>query len=117
MYKRERHITLNCLQVRQRIPDFTNYGLSGLEARAVVEHCHDCPECMDELKLVFLVNTCLEDSDDNDKRALAEANLEERFEEIAARINYINMINRNMMFFLLGASVFLFISMVIELLL
>lgn len=114
MYREKRVTGLTCQQVQNRFMDFMNYRLSGPEAQAVLEHCFECEECMDELELICMVEACLDDTGSDDKAAEAEEELRKRYRHVMERIHYIRLINRNVGFFVGGASFFLILALVID---
>ena len=115
MYRKRYERELSCKQVQNRFAEFQRYELSGEEALAVLEHCRECPECMDELKLLFMVRSSLDEENNNDdKMGEAEEELEVRYREVKGRIRYIHLIDRQLGFFVAGASFFLLLSLLID---
>lgn len=116
MYRKSQIRAFSCAEVKKRIPDFMKYKLEANEAQSVVKHCEKCRECMEELKLIFLVESCIRDIDEDDIESLAEEELIRRFEEIAYRLNFFAMIKRNSAYFAIGASVLLALSVLLNIL-
>lgn len=106
----------NCYQVKTKINDFISYNLSSKEALALAEHCEECKDCMDELKLTLIVNEFMSDKDIYDIDEFAENEIEKRFLEVSQRVSFLDMMNRNMKYFVIGATIFLILSLLIEIL-
>lgn len=51
---------MNCKEAERKIPPFLNDELDGRDLAEFVEHIDDCPECMEELSIQFLVAEGLE---------------------------------------------------------
>ena len=107
---------LNCYQVKTRIAEFIDFRLSTPEAYEFAQHCLECDDCMSELKLLLLVQACLSDKDVYNIDEFTNAEIEERFDKIAKRLYFIDMIDRNMKYFVIGATVLLFLAFAINIL-
>ncbi len=51
---------MNCKEAEKKIPPFLDDELDGKGLAEFVEHIEDCPECMEELSIQFLVAEGLE---------------------------------------------------------
>ena len=51
---------MNCKEAEKKIPSFLDDELDGRGLAEFVEHIEDCPECMEELSIQFLVAEGLE---------------------------------------------------------
>lgn len=51
---------MNCKEAEKKIPPFLDDELDGRGLAEFVEHIEDCPECMEELSIQFLVAEGLE---------------------------------------------------------
>ena len=104
----------NCYQVKSRINEFIKYELSVEEAYQFAKHCSECDDCMSELKLVILVDAFLLDEDIYNIDEYAEEEIECRFNEIIRKLYFIDMIERNMKYFIIGATALLLLSFMIS---
>lgn len=107
---------LNCYEVKTRIAEFIDFRLSTPDAYAFAQHCLECEDCMSELKLQLLVCACLSDKDVYNIDEFTDEEIEERFDKIAKRLYFIDMIDRNMKYFVIGATIFLLMAFGINLL-
>lgn len=51
---------MKCKEAEKEIPSFLNDELDGRDLAEFVDHIEDCPECMEELSIQFLVAEGLE---------------------------------------------------------
>ena len=49
-------LTMNCIECKKKIKDFLNDSLNTRQTVDFVNHVNECPECMEELSVDFLVN-------------------------------------------------------------
>lgn len=64
---------MDCKEVEKKIPAFLEDELDGRELAEFVEHTKDCPECMEELSIQFLVAEGLEQLEQGNNFNLQEA--------------------------------------------
>lgn len=64
---------MNCKEAEKKIPSFLNDELDGRGLAEFVEHIEDCPECMEELSIQFLVAEGMEQLEQGNNFNLQEA--------------------------------------------
>lgn len=64
---------MNCKEAEKKIPAFLNDELDGRSLAEFVEHIEDCPECMEELSIQFLVAEGMEQLEQGNNFNLQEA--------------------------------------------
>lgn len=69
-------LTMNCIECKKKIKDFLNDSLNTRQTVDFVNHVNECPECMEELSVDFLVNEGLKRLD-----SATSFNLEEELKE------------------------------------
>ena len=68
-----RGLVMNCKEAEKKIPLFLDDELDGRSLAEFVEHIEDCPECMEELSIQFLVAEGLEQLEQGNNFNLQEA--------------------------------------------
>lgn len=58
--EQEWKISMNCKETEKMIPVFLQDDLDNRELEQFIEHIKDCPECIEELSIQFLVSEGLE---------------------------------------------------------
>lgn len=92
---------MNCKETEKKIPAFLDDELDGRGLAEFVEHIEDCPECMEELSIQFLVAEGLEQLEQGNNFNLQEA-LTSKLEDADYRIR-INRALRHILFVLEAA--------------
>lgn len=64
---------MNCKEAEKKIPSFLSDELDGRALTEFVEHIEDCPECMEELSIQFLVAEGMEQLEQGNNFNLQEA--------------------------------------------
>lgn len=64
---------MNCKEAEKKIPAFLNDDLDGRGLAEFMEHIEDCPECMEELSIQFLVAEGMEQLEQGNNFNLQEA--------------------------------------------
>lgn len=106
----------NCNKTRSAMTDFVEYKLTTEEAYKLVEHCRECSECFEELKVLFLIRTFLRDEHNDDIEEEVNAEIEEKFESVKKRVYFSEMLNRHMKYFVVGATIFIILSYIVDML-
>lgn len=102
---------MNCKETEKKIPSFLNDELDGRGLAEFVEHIEDCPECMEELSIQFLVSEGMEQLEQGNNFNLLEA-LTAKLENADYRIR-LNRALRHILFVLEAAVVAAIIAAVI----
>lgn len=84
---------MDCKQAEKKIPAFLRGELEGRRLAEFVEHIEDCPECMEELSIQFLVTEGMEQLEKGNSFNLQEE-LHERMEDAGRHIR-LNQMLRN----------------------
>lgn len=64
---------MNCKETEKKIPSFLQDDLDGRNLAEFVEHIDECPECMEELSIQFLVAEGMEQLEKGNSFNLQEA--------------------------------------------
>ncbi len=64
---------MNCKEAEKKIPSFLNDELDGRGLAEFVAHIEDCPDCMEELSIQFLVTEGMEQLEQGNNFNLQEA--------------------------------------------
>lgn len=84
---------MNCKDAEKKIPAFLNDELDGRALAEFVEHTEDCPECMEELSIQFLVAEGMEQLEQGNNFNLQEA-LTSKLENADYRIRLNRILRR-----------------------
>ena len=102
---------MNCKEAEKKIPAFLNDELDGRDLAEFVDHIEDCPECMEELSIQFLVAEGLEQLEQGNNFNLQKA-LTWKLEDADDKIR-MNRILRHTLLVLEAAVVVVIIAAVI----
>lgn len=102
---------MNCKEAEKKIPAFLNDELDGRGLAEFAEHIEDCPECMEELSIQFLVAEGMEQLEQGNNFNLQEA-LTSKLENADYRIR-INRVLRHVLLVLEAAVAAAIIAAVI----
>ena len=102
---------MNCKEAEKKIPAFLNDELDGRGLAEFVDHIEDCPECMEELSIQFLVAEGLEQLEQGNNFNLQKA-LTWKLEDADDKIR-MNRILRHTLLVLEAAVVVVIIAAVI----
>lgn len=102
---------MNCKEAEKKIPPFLNDELDGRGLAEFVGHIEECPECMEELSIQFLVAEGMEQLEQGNNFNLQEA-LTARLENADYRIR-VNRVLRHILFVLEAAVAAAIIAAVI----
>lgn len=102
---------MNCKEAEKKIPSFLDDELDGRGLAEFVEHIDDCPECMEELSIQFLVAEGLEQLEQGNNFNLQKA-LTWKLEDADDRIR-VNRILRHTLLVLEVAVVVVIIAAVV----
>ena len=94
---------MDCKEAEKKIPSFLNDELDGRGLGEFVEHIEECPECMEELSIQFLVSEGMEQLEQGNNFNLQEA-LTAKLESADYRIR-VNRTLRHILFVLEAAVV------------
>ncbi len=102
---------MKCKEAEKEIPSFLNDELDGRDLAEFVDHIEDCPECMEELSIQFLVAEGLEQLEQGNNFNLQKA-LTWKLEDADDKIR-MNRILRHTLLVLEAAVVVVIIAAVI----
>lgn len=102
---------MKCKEAEKEIPSFLNDELDGKDLAEFVDHIEDCPECMEELSIQFLVAEGLEQLEQGNNFNLQKA-LTWKLEDADDKIR-MNRILRHTLLVLEAAVVVVIIAAVI----
>lgn len=102
---------MKCKEAEKEIPSFLNDELDGRDLMEFVDHIEDCPECMEELSIQFLVAEGLEQLEQGNNFNLQKA-LTWKLEDADDKIR-MNRILRHTLLVLEAAVVVVIIAAVI----
>jgi len=92
---------MNCKEAEKKIPSFLNDELDGRGLAEFVEHIENCPDCLEELSIQFLVAEGMEQLEQGNNFNLQEA-LTNKLKEADYRI-HVNRILRHILLVLEAA--------------
>ncbi|MDE6601259.1 MAG: zf-HC2 domain-containing protein [Lachnospiraceae bacterium] len=102
---------MNCKEAEKKIPPFLNDELDGRGLAEFVEHIEDCPECMEELSIQFLVAEGLEQLEQGNNFNLQKA-LTWKLDDAGYKIR-VNRILRHVLLVLEAAVVVVIVAALI----